>query len=144
MNVPIVSAVAFDAMGFFEDLWVEGRHLGSRAVAWPDRPFGSDGQKEIELTGTTILRRGLKEVKIMASKEKPFRCYSVLSILCGKQLKIGDIVKVRRTPAEILTTLAPCIGEIVSIHADGRVGLTYQGVNWFEESWRLQFMQGKP
>jgi hypothetical protein len=144
MNIPASAPVAFDCLGFFEDFWIEGKFLGSRPVAWPTRPFGAAGQKEVELTAPLELTRGLKPATIKASKTRPVRCYSVLNMKCGKQLKVGDIVKVRRSEIEARTSLAPDFGKIEAIVENGRAALSHGCVEWKEDVWRLQLIEGKP
>jgi len=141
MNIPASAPVAFSCQGFYEDFWIEGRFLGCRTVAWPDRAFGSPGQLEVALTENMTLRRGLKEVKLSASKDKPVKCYAVLNIKCGPQLRAGDVVKVLRSESEKVTSLAPAMGKIESILPDGRAALSHGRVEWNEEAWRLQLME---
>lgn len=76
----------FEILGFYEDIMEPetGHCYGTRTIKEPDRPLGSDGRLEYDITETLWLKKGHRRVEFKASKEKPRRVCGMLQILCGR------------------------------------------------------------
>lgn len=61
--------------------------LGSRRLSEPDRPCGSPGRKEYEITEPLHLLKGYRQVPvtIRASAEHPRRVIATIQVICGKK-----------------------------------------------------------
>jgi len=82
----LVEDCPFEILGFFERL-IDARTnkaLGTRTVGRPDRPLGSAGMLEYDITETVTLRRGHKEMVLAASPKKPWRVIGQIEIFCGR------------------------------------------------------------
>jgi hypothetical protein len=76
----------FEVLGYYETLQDArtGKVLGDRPIKSPNRPFGSDGREEYDLTEPTFVKKGHRTAIIKASKDKPVRVVGMLQILCGR------------------------------------------------------------
>jgi len=76
----------FEVFGFVEDLVCAETYkaLGSRPVAELTRPTGSPGMITFTLTENVILTKGMKQILIKASSQRPRRVIGTIQILCGR------------------------------------------------------------
>lgn len=127
--------IHFDVKGYFEELYEyeKAEFLGTRRVEFPNRALGSPGTIDISITEPVTLRRGAKEVTFKASPKKPLKCRSTLQILCGRQLSIGDKVKIR----PVMTT-----GTISNFNSNGTVNVKIDTFETVEpiEGWKLSLI----
>jgi len=137
----------FSVLGFYEDFIEQdtARYLGRRTIEWPTRTLGSGGMIDVEIRETFVLQRNLKNVTYRASKDKPLRVRCIEFQLCGRVLKPGDKVRVRRTKEEQLRSLAPKEGIIRTFDTGvpGLIGLRAGNIEWSEPYWRVSLVEGK-
>lgn len=76
----------YDVVGFYEEFidLDTRRTLGTRRVETLDRPLGSNGYKETILTEPLSLTKGMKQIIVKASVQRPVRIACMLQILCGQ------------------------------------------------------------
>lgn len=80
----------FVTLGYFEEV-IEvlpggdcGRCLGTRKVVDPgNRPLGYAGRRTETWTETTELTRGMKQVRVRATKREPLTVWTMLQRTCG-------------------------------------------------------------
>ncbi len=80
-------ACMFETHGFFEELFEPdtGRVLGIRKITEPDRPLGSEGRKEYEITQDTEVKKGYRKlVTLRASAKRPLRVVGMIQVICGR------------------------------------------------------------
>jgi hypothetical protein len=127
--------------GFWEDFFEQGtaKYLGRRTIDWPTRRLGSPGMIDVEITETIVLDRNMKRVRYKATIAKPIKARAIQFALCGRMLKVGDRVEIRRTAEERLRALAPQNGLIKEFLGNGVVKLRFDDApfEWTEEFWRL-------
>lgn len=76
----------YESFGLVEELIdvVTHKCLGMRRVPTADRPLGSQGAKEFDLTEDVEIMRGHHFTILKASPKKPRRVRGMLQVVCGK------------------------------------------------------------
>jgi hypothetical protein len=80
-----LNSCPWEVCGFFEefiDLDIN-KTLGWRGVTLLDRPLGAEGREERVITEPLLLTKGMKQVRVPASPQRPIRVAAMLQIRCG-------------------------------------------------------------
>lgn len=130
--------VHFNVLGYYEELYEYERaeFLGTRLVEWPDRPLGTPGTIDVEITEPITLNRGPKTKAFKASKKKPLRCRATLQMICGRQLQRGDFIKILSQD----TITLPLTGQISEFNDNGTVKVDMGAEQKDIEAWRLSLI----
>lgn len=134
----------YSVEGFYEDFFEGDKYLGKRVVEWPDRKMGSAGIIDQTITAPILLLRNLRSILYKASPKKPLHVSCVLFPLCGRALRVGDKVRVRRDYETRMRALAPDEGIIETMEPPGPaglIGLRSGNVIWTENYWQVQLIK---